>query len=179
MSKFIRLLMFKDQNSKKGRGNDYGQVALPTQVVKAFPQWKGGHFLKSARSESTEVWRIEKIESVDGAMHHEDCTVTLANQAGETRTVKGSSLRSGYQFDSPGDVPEDVVEAAVTEAPARDDLQYMTVHIDGIREFYPRKHESEGSRVMMNDKTAYVVADTTSDINKMIVAAGGKIVGIN
>lgn len=173
MSKFIRLQMFKDQHSRKGYA-----ASAPLPDNKPFSQWKMGYFVKSSKTDGGEEWKITKIDSVDGAMHHENCTVMLENNAGETRSMKGASLRSGYQFVSVGDVVEEPdPHAEPVDVPAREDVQYMTVNIEGIREFYQRKHGNEGSRVLMNDKTAYICADSPADISRMIEAVGGRIVG--
>lgn len=158
---FIKLQMFIEQ-SKKG----YGQSASfkPAQPTLGFSKWKVGHFIKS--ESAPDEFKITKIESADGAMHNEDCTVTLESATGETRQLKGSSLRSRYQFVSFGDTIN------LEEPPPRDDVMAFYVNPLGIREFYPRK-QGEGSRILMMDKTAYIVADTAEDIAKMILRAGG------
>lgn len=176
MSKFIRLQMFIEQR-KKGYSSS-APLPPPTPAARPFPEWKVGYFVKSAVSSNTEEWKITNIESSDGLMHNEDCTVTLQNAAEETRTLKGRSLRASYQFVSTGDVVEPTPEAppAPVEVPAREDVQFLTVNIDGIREFYARKYNAEGSRVLMLDKTAYIVVETPTMIHAMIEKTGGKVV---
>jgi hypothetical protein len=164
--RMITLLMFKEQSSKnKGMAN-YGAAAfLPPSLP--FPQWKEGYFVKNA----TEEYKIMKIKSSDGAMHNEDCTVILVNAAEETRELKGRSLRGGYQFVSYGDVAPPTEPAT---SPVRDDCVKLFLNIGGVREFYPRK-SGEGSRILMMDKTAYIVADTSDEVAAAIVRAGGYI----
>lgn len=167
MSKFIRLQMFLEQ-SKKHKGNaDYGSASFAPTPQYTFSQWKVGFWIKN----STEEFKITGIKSSDGAMHNEDTTVTLESAAGEKRELKGSSVRSGYSFVSVGDVEMPKTEVIVQD---RIDCMPMLINIAGIREFYPRKN-AEGTRILMLDKTAYVVADLFPQVETKIAKAGGYI----
>lgn len=158
MAKFIELNMFKEQNQGKGK-NNYGTVPFPAPRV-PFPQWKVGYIVKG----STEEWTIKKIDSIDGTMHYEDCTITIVNND-EIREVKANTLRKSYTFVSSGDQPSPLP----TE---RDDTQIMLLNIEGIREVYPRQN-GEGSRILMMDKTAYICADDIKEITAKIKSVGG------
>jgi hypothetical protein len=165
MSRFIQLQMYKDQHT----GEKSYSGSAPFVATVPFSGWKIGYYVKSGSG--TTNWKITNIESTDGEMHNEDCTVTIQDDADEIRTLKGRSLRAGYQFVSTGDVrgvPEETVPAV------REDCQLMSVNIEGIREYYQRKWGS-GSRVLMLDKTAYIVADSPGQIDTAIRAVGGKI----
>jgi hypothetical protein len=168
MSNSIKLLLFKEQSKTKA-GNFSAPAYMPPRVP--FLSWKEGYIVKSTAGEE---WTIKSIQSKEGTvMKHEDCEVTLVNVAGETRTIKSKSLRSGYEYESSGDVKEP--EAPQPVEVVRDDCVPIIVNIEGIREFYPRK-AGEGTRVLMNDKTAYIVADAFAAVSAKYVQAGGKIV---
>lgn len=151
---FIQLQMFAEQNGRKA-----GSVKMESAVP--FKQWKVGYIVRGSQEDFT----IKRIDSSDGAMHYQDCTVELENKAGETRVVKGSTLQSGYNFVSKGDVVEPPTE--------RTDVIPFGVNAAGIREFYPRK-SGEGTRILMMDKTAYIVADSFEDVTlKIKIASTG------
>lgn len=166
----IMLLMFKEQSSKNKGNTNYGSASFGATIAPSlpFPKWKEGYFVKNA----TEEFKIVKIKSSDGAIHNEDCMVTLVNSSEETRELKGRSLRGGYTFVSYGDVTPPT--EAPAEVPVRDDCTKLYLNIAGIREFYPRK-SGEGTRILMMDKTAYIVADTSTEVAAAIVRAGGYI----
>lgn len=170
MTEFIKLQMFKDQ---KGGKSDYGRQAFVPPSL-PFVNWKAGYFVRSKRSDSPEEWKITKIESADGAMHHEECSVTLENSARELRVVKGTSLRSGYEFSSVGDVVEPPAPPT-PDVPEREDVQFLVVNPTGIREYHVRSRGREGSRVIMSDKTVYIVLETPQQIDGLIVKAGTHI----
>lgn len=159
----IRLNMFIEQH--KGRSGSgfkaVGPIAVPPK------NWKVGYVLTSGTN--PEQWTIKEIVSNDGKLHREDCTVKLKNAADEIRDLKGSSLMSGsYAFFSTGDVVE---EPTVQE---REDVMPFAVAIAGIREFYPRKN-GEGCRLLMHDKTAYIVLEDFRAIWKLIETAGAAV----
>lgn len=166
----ICLQMFIEQ-SKSSKQN-YGSASfVPPNAAPqfTFSQWQEGFYVKNA----SEEFKIKKIESSDGKPKNEDCTITLENAAGESRIVKGATLRKGYEFVSIGDVqlPEPEKTAMPVMHP---DCMPFYVNVAGIREFYPRK-TNEGTRVLMMDKTAYVVADTVIEVANMVKKAGGYI----
>jgi hypothetical protein len=171
----IMLLMFKEQSSKNKGNANYGGASFAATLAPSlpFPKWKEGYFVKNA----TEEFKIVKIKSADGAMHNEDCMVTLVNSSEETRELKGRSLRGGYTFVSYGDEtpPNETLTGGIfSDAPVRDDCTKLYLNIAGIREFYPRK-SGEGTRILLLDKTAYIVADTAAEVAAAIIRAGGYI----
>jgi hypothetical protein len=159
---FILLHMYLDQHSD-GRGRSSGATASYSPPVK---KWKIGHVL--ATDNSDEEWSILKIESDDGIIHREDTSVTLKNIAGELRELKGASLYSRYKFKSPGDVAPEAPEE-------RADVKEIGVSVAGIREFYPRKEGRDGSRVIMHDKTVYVVMEDFPTIWQRVQAASSSV----
>lgn len=171
---FIKLQLFIDQN-KRSKGSYNAQASMPAPAPKvAFLEWKKGYIVKSVGS--GDEFTIIDIKSKDGVMHHEDCSLVLTAADGEFRELKASSMRSGrYEFVSYGDVAPPA-PPPTAELPMRDDCMPMTVNIAGIREYYPRKM-GEGTRILMIDKTAYIVADEVSAVESMIVRAGGYIAG--
>lgn len=162
----IRLSMFLDQNSRTKNSTDNvasGQLTLP------FRLWASGHVLRTEAN--PEEWTIKTIEAApDHRMRREDCMVTLINVAKEMRQVRGATLQSSYKFVSTGDVapPEPEAEAQLV----RTDVKPFAVTVHAIREFYPRKHGNEGTRLIMQDKTAYIVAEPFDTVWSMCAAAG-------
>lgn len=156
---FVKLQMFKDQNSRKASSPS---LTSASSSAVPFLQWKVGYVIKNKNASSSDTWVIKKITSEDGKMHYQDTVVAIENAAEEKRELKGSTLQSGYEFVSKGDVVDDVQEKP-QEKPARDDCEVFVVNVSGIREFYPRKR-GEGTRILMQDKTAYIVADTVDEV---------------
>jgi hypothetical protein len=172
---FIKVQLFIDQNKRSKGQSSYGSASMPPPVPKVpLLDWKKGYVIKSVAS--AEEFTIKEIKSKDGAMHNEDCSVVLVGNDGEMREPKASSMRSGrYEFVSYGDaVPP--APPPTAEPPMRDDCMPMTVNIACIREYYPRKM-GEGTRILMADKTAYIVADECNEVTGMIIRAGGYIAG--
>jgi hypothetical protein len=169
---FITLQLFMDQN-KRSKNSYSASASMPAPTPKVgFLEWKVGYIVKATGS--GEEFTIMDIKSKDGLMHHEDCALVLTSAEGEKRELKASSMRSGrYEFSSFGDVapPAPAKAAAV---PMRDDCMPFYVNIAGIREFYPRKM-GEGTRILMVDKTAYIIADDISAVTALIIKAGGYI----
>jgi hypothetical protein len=158
-AKFIKLSMFLDQ-----RGGGKGKDTAKGTFLVPFRNWVQGYVLVASRSSNDEEWTIAEITSADGHMRREECEVRLVNKAGETRQVKGSTLQSGYEFRSSGDVVPPVTEE-------RSDVKPIGIDMEGIREFYPR-NAGEGTRIVMHDKTAYVVAEPFYYIWDRMEAAG-------
>lgn len=156
---FIRLHMFVEQ--RKGRAS--GSMSNATDSV-PFKDWRVGHIVTG----SSEDWTITQINSSDSKMHYQDCEVQLVNKAGEQRTIKGSTLQSGYKFASKGDAVDEETRGTANEPlgkyTSRTDVTPFALSTDGVREFYPRKHGAEGTRILMKDKTAYVVAETFEEV---------------
>lgn len=174
----IRLMMFKDQSKTKASGFSGSYTPPPLPAKYTFSQLQVGFTLKSKTPGADEEFTIRKITSSDGKPKNEDCTIDLENKAGETRTVKGSTVRSGYEFASTGDVVvEPPAVGVMPVTPLREDCEWLGVNIAGIREFYARKR-GEGSRILMLDKTAYIVADTVEEVANKIAKAGGYVEGM-
>jgi hypothetical protein len=165
MTKMIQLSMYIDQH---GKGGGKHQEVASGSFKLPFSAWALGHVViaDQRRSNNDEEWTIKAIGSSDGKMHREDCTITLVNKAAETREVKGSTLQSGYEFKSIGDaVPPPELEQA------RTDVKPLGVDLEGIREFYPR-NSGEGTRLLMHDKTIYIVLESFSFIWRAMQEAG-------
>jgi hypothetical protein len=157
----IRLSMFLDQNASGRSGSGTSRSA---DLVIPFRLWKVGYVLRTETN--PEEWTIKNIEAApDHTMRREDCMVTLINVAREMRVVKGATLSSSYKLVGVGD-------ATPPEAEERADVKPFAVAVAGIREFYPRKHGNEGTRVIMHDKTAYIVLESFDTIWGMITVAG-------
>jgi len=164
MTTFIWLSMYIDQHSG-GKGN-HDNVASGTFRI-PFKDWKVGYVLVATRSANTEEeWTIQNIQSPDGKPRREDCTIRLVNKAQEVRELKGSSVQSGYEFKSTGDV-----EVEPSAVPERTDVKPLAVTVEGIREFYPRNN-GEGTRLIMHDKTVYIVLEPFKTIWGMLIEAG-------
>lgn len=157
---FVKLSMFIDQNSR-GRSNSSQSAAM----VIPFKRWRVGYVLVSERAAAGDEWTIKTIESPDGQPHRENCTITLINASGELRLVKGSTAQSTYQFKSTGDAEPPPQEE-------RADVKPIVVSVIGIREFYPRSHGNEGTRILMHDKTAYIVAEPFGYVLEQVQIAG-------
>lgn len=161
MTTFIELSMYIEQH--QSRGGNKSDAARGTFSI-PFKNWKPGYVLIASRSSSDEEWTIKNIESTDGIPHREDCVIDLVNKAGELRQVKGSTAQSGYEFKSTGDVP-------MPKAEERQDIKPITINATAIREFYPRNH-GEGTRVIMHDKTAYIVLESYTAVREMLLGNG-------
>lgn len=164
---FARLSMFLDQHGGKKSGNVASRAALSVP----FKRWKPGYVVVSSRSNDAEEWTIKKIDSADGVPAREDCMVSLVNTATEIREVKGSTLQSSYKFHSTGDLPPPAPEE-------REDTKPIAVAPGGVREFYPRK-DGEGTRIIMNDKTTYIVSEDFKTVWARFAAVGAALVRIN
>lgn len=163
MTAFVTLQMFKNQNSRKS--NSYSGAKMESSVP--FLQWKPGYVV---RSKGGENFTIKEINSSDGAMRYQDCSVLLVNIAGETRLLKGATLQTGYEFVSKGDVKDEPEGNGHAPKAKRDDCVEMDMNVAGIREFYPRKN-GDGTRLLMTDKTAYIVADKPHEVRLAIKRA--------
>lgn len=157
----VQLSMYLDQHSGGKGGHQEvakGSFAIP------FRNWQPGYVVTASRSQNDEEWTIKNIVSADGKPHREDCVITLVNKAEETREVKGSTAQSGYEFKSTGDVPPPAPEE-------RSDVKPFGVQLEGIREWYPRAN-GEGTRIIMHDKTAYIVLESFTTIWDLMIEAG-------
>lgn len=158
---FIKLSMFRNQNDR-GTAN-HGTASFSAAVP--FKNWKVGYIVVTENNPNDE-WTILKIESADGKCRRDECVVSLRNVAQEERTIKGSTLQSSYKLKGYGD-------AAPPEEEERSDIKPIAVNVAGIREFYERKDGRPGSRVLMLDKTAYVVSEDFNTIWSKVVTAVG------
>ena len=158
---FIKLSMFRDQHSRgmTNQGTASFSAAVP------FKNWKVGYVVVT-ESNNADEWTIKKIDSPDGKCRRDDCIVNLQNAASEERTIKGSTLQSSYRLKGYGD-------ASPPEEEERSDVKPIAVNVAGIREFYERKDGRPGSRVLMLDKTAYVVVEDFNTIWAKVVTASG------
>jgi hypothetical protein len=162
MTKFIMLQMFLAQNSRGSGSSSSSTPRLETNVP--FKSWRVGYIVCGKNNQ--EHFTLKEIHSTDGNLNYTDATALLVNAAGESRLVKGSTLQSGYQFVSKGDVEEET--EAPPEKPVREDCTRMCINVADIREFYPRKRGAEGTRILMKDKTAYIVADSFDEVWLMV-----------
>jgi hypothetical protein len=162
---FIKLHMFRNQHDRSSGTASHGTASFSAAVP--FKNWKVGYIVVTENN-ATDEWTIKKIESEDGKLRRENCIVNLQNSAQEERTVKGSTLQSSYKLKGYGDAsPPD------PETTEREDVKPIGINVAGIREFYERKDGRPGSRVLMLDKTAYVVMEDYNTIwGKVVTAAG-------
>lgn len=164
MTQMIKLSMYIDQRSG-GKGNKSQDTVASGSFKIPFSSWLVGYVVVSSRSSTPgEEWTIKEIKSTDGKLRREDCEATLINSAAEVRLVKGSTLQSGYEFKSTGDLPP----PATNE---RTDVKEFGIDLEGIREFYPRNN-AEGTRVIMHDKTVYIVLEKFDYIWRKFKEAG-------
>jgi hypothetical protein len=163
MTKMIQLSMYLDQH---GGGKGKGQEVASGSFKIPFASWVEGYVViaDQRRSQSDEEWTIKTIASTDGKMHREETTVTLVNKAAEVREVKGSTLSSSYEFKSTGDVPP-------TMPDQRADVKPLAIDLEGVREFYPRNN-AEGTRLLMHDKTVYIVLEPFASLWQAMQEAG-------
>lgn len=136
-----------------------GRYSRPVEATVPFLEWKVGYTVKS-RSNYSE-WMITEIADEVGNAGLNmgySAIVSLRSPDGEEeRKVKGATLQTGYQYLS-GAVGEDKPGAV---------WKPMMVNTAEVRNFYARKDDRPGSRVMMADGTAYVVADTYDELKEM------------
>jgi len=152
MTKFIVLSMFIEQEGGKA-ARPSNRMAL-TDVP--FLQWKEGYQVAS-KGNRDNVFTIKLITSPSQghAMTYQS-QVDLVNEPGEEeRTLRGSTLQSGYVFIGYGSVVEDQ-HKGTTKA--------IGVNVDKIRNWYPRKDGRPGCRVMLDAGVNYAVADAFEDI---------------
>ncbi len=159
---FAQLSMYLDQHGGKN-------VTVNASLTLPFKRWKSGYVVVSSRGSDDEEWTIKRIDSADGIPAREDCTVTLINKSTEIREVKGSTLQSGYKFRSTGDLP-------MPEPEEREDTKSIAIAPSGVREFYPRKDASTGTRIIMNDKTTYIVAEDFKTVWARFAEIGSHVV---
>lgn len=166
---FIKLHKFLNQNKRGGTAANHGTSSFTVP----FKKWRPGHVLVSSTASDNEEWTIKKIDSEDGTPNRE-CMATLRNAAGELREIKGSTLQKNYKFQSHGDVPVEP-EAPVSAFEGRIDVEPIGVNVAGIREFMPRSEGREGCRVLMHDKTSYVVAENFEAIWTHVIRAAASV----
>jgi hypothetical protein len=167
-----KLSMFLDQHGGKSSPN---HVVSQATFELPFKKWKAGYVVVASRSDSDEEWVIKSIQSADGVLRRDDCSVTLINKATEVREVKGSTLQGSYKFKSTGDLPA----PEMTElAEGRTDVKPIGVDPRGVREFYPRQ-KGEGTRILMNDKTTYIVCEPFDVVWRKFAAVGAALAKLN
>lgn len=159
MTKFITLHMLLEQSGGKSKNyNSPRMVEAPP-----FLNWKIGYRVKPRSQDET--FTIHEIEDADKMAYA--ATVTLKNVAGEERKIKGSTLQSGYAFVDHGDVRAPEVQGSGDfGVPTKG----LTVQVSCIRDFYPRKNEMPGTRVILTSGTAYAVADSYARIAAAVEA---------
>jgi hypothetical protein len=86
--------------------------------------------------------------------------VTVKDEADEERKLKGATLQSGYTFYDHGDIRD----------PQGGAIKTITINVDDIREFYPRKGNAPGTRIILKDKTTYIVANSDVDVRARIIS---------
>lgn len=152
MPKFIVLAMFLDQ---EGGGKSKATQSTKVTANVPFLQWKEGYQV-APKNNREAVFTIKRITSTAGPAMTYQSVVDLTNEPGEEeRTLRGSTLQSGYVFIGHGSVVEDE---------RKDTTKPIGVNTDKIRNFYPRKDGRPGCRIMLDAAVNYAVADTFEDV---------------
>jgi hypothetical protein len=124
----------------------------PPRMAPPFLEWKVGYVVASGRGDR---WLITDIDT--GNMGY-GSTVSLESVvfSDETRTLRGATLQQGYTYDS-GD-----------SAKVEPEWRTMTMAVEAIRNFYPRREGRPGTRIMTTSGVAYVVADEYDDVRSAV-----------
>jgi hypothetical protein len=131
--------------------------ASNTNRMEAHPRfldWEVGFLVKPKNNSAT--FQITSTGS-GGARLTYQSQVSLVNieDPEETRSLRGSTLQTGYEFVSRGDV---------TDPTAKKTTKPMTIATDTIRTFSPRKHSAPGSRIVLKDGTSYAVVEDHDEL---------------
>jgi len=158
MPKFIVLSMFLDQE-----GGGKSKATQSSKVVTNVPflQWKEGYQV-APKNNREAVFTIKRITSQGGPAMAYQSQVDLVNEPGEEeRTLRGSTLQSGYVFIGHGSMVEDE---------RKDTTKPIGVNTDKIRNFYPRKDGRPGCRIMLDAGVNYAVANGFDDVLRWVNA---------
>ena len=142
--------------------NERGTTARLQESVR-FLDWKEGCIIKSKGLNT--AWRIEKIETVlsepvlsesptTGMTYQSRVTLQSTDDPEESRVLRGATLQQGYEF----------VATGVAEEDTKKDLKPMTIAVDCIRTFAPRKQGMPGSRIVLKDGTSYAVVEDHDEL---------------
>jgi hypothetical protein len=128
-----------------------------------FREWKEG-FTVQHKNDRSSTFRITKIKDPQDGTAGYGSTITLTNvdDTDETRTLRGATVQTSYQFLSRGDVPLAAEEVKKT-------LKPMTIAVDTIRSFAPRTKGRPGSRIVLKDGASYPCAE---DHDTLLAAIG-------
>lgn len=153
--KFATLSMILDTRIEPNMDEHSGADELP------FLSWKVGHKVKSNGSDPI-IWRIEKIADAQGnAIESMTYFATVhlrdddnSNESTNWKTLKGSTLQTSYSIVQQGedDGANDAIVPTVSTKP-------LTIAVESIRNFYPRKGNKPGTRVILKSGVAYVVLE--------------------
>lgn len=136
--KFVELKMVDTRKNKP-----IAKMAPP------FLEWQVGYTVRSKLS--GQKWVITDIDT--GAMKYESTVTVRSRDGDETRTFRGATLQTGYAYDS-GDASK----------PEAGPWLPISINPEAVRNFYPRKNGQPGTRILMTDGTAYVVANEYEEV---------------
>lgn len=166
MSKFATFSMILDTriepNMDEHSGADEG---LP------FLQWKVGTKVQSNGSDST-IWKIAKMTSngedgpeVSAMTYFLTVILVSIEDPTVTKTLKSSTLQTGYSVVQQGE-DDGVDEASAPAIPTKP----LTIAVDSIGRFYPRKGDKPGTRIILKSGTAYVVLEDHAKVLEIVSA---------
>lgn len=158
MAKFVTLSMILDTRLEPNMDEHTGAgETLP------FLSWTIGHKVVSNGGDD-HVWKIVKMLDANGndvATMTYFLSVVLENERGETKTIRGATLQTGYSITGLGE-DDGVGDPAPTPPPVP--TKPVTFAVDQIRNFYPRKGDKPGTRVILKSGTAYVVSESHGEV---------------
>lgn len=169
MTRFVVLNMFPKSYSRSS--------FRPRHVSKPFLEWRAGDTVGKRGNE--EHWKIASIESdrydedephpgetVQSAAMSYAATVHLVSADGEeAKTLKGSTLQTSYEFVSAG------ISSTPAEDPKMAGTKLAAFNVSLIRDFYARKDDRPGTRLLMSNGTPYIVAQSFEEVLAMVSAA--------
>lgn len=91
-------------------------------------------------------------------------TLTMIVRENVTRNDQVQSNEPTGEDDGMDDAPATPQDDRPTETREIAETKPLTVNLDQIRNFYPRKNQMPGSRVILKSGTAYVVKETHDEI---------------
>lgn len=152
MSKFVTLSMILDTRMEPGMDEHSGADELP------FLSWKVGHKVQSNGSDQR-VWKIAGIFTAgsiatDSMSYSHKVQLQVDGDPAEEKFVGGATLQQGYHIVQQGE-DDGVNEVVVPAIPTKP----ITISVDQVRNFYPRKNDKPGTRVVLKSGTAYVVLE--------------------
>lgn len=129
--------------------NEKGSGGARLEEVPKFREWKEGFHIQHKNDRSI-TFKIDKIADAQDGTAGYGSTITLVNvdDPEETRSLRGATIQTSYQFLSRGSVAMEPDEVKKTIKP-------MTIAVDTIRTFAPRTKGRPGSRIVLKDGTSY------------------------